>query len=81
MWLDEHEVDAYWPDAELVVEVDGREVHHTRLAFQKDRVRDRRLAGEGIRVARVTWLDLGDEASLAAELRAIRSARGSPAAA
>jgi very-short-patch-repair endonuclease len=76
-----HEVDAYWADAGLVVEFDGGEVHHTRRAFHEDRARDRRLAARGIRVARVTWLDLEDEAGLAAELRAIRAVRGSSAAA
>jgi very-short-patch-repair endonuclease len=76
-----HEVDAYWPDARLVVEFDGGEVHHTRRAFHEDRARDRRLAMQGIRVARVTWLDFEDEARLAAELRAIRTVPGSPAAA
>jgi len=81
LWLAGHEVDAYWPDAGVVVEIDGAGTHHTRKAFHEDRARDRRLAGHGIRVARVTWLDFDDEARLAAELRAIRSGRGSPAAA
>jgi very-short-patch-repair endonuclease len=76
-----YELDAYWPDANLAVEIDGARTHHTRRAFHDDRARDRRLATHGIRVARVTWLDFNDEASLAAELRAIRGARGSSAAA
>ena len=76
-----YEVDAYWPDARLAVEIDGARAHHTRRAFHEDRARDRRLAMQGIRVARVTWLDLEDEARLAAELRAIRTVPGSPAAA
>jgi very-short-patch-repair endonuclease len=81
VWVAGHEVDAYWPDTRLAVEFDGGEVHHTRRAFHEDRARDRRLAAEGIRVARVTWLDLEDEAGLAAELRAIRAVPGSSAAA
>jgi very-short-patch-repair endonuclease len=76
-----YELDAYWPDANLAVEIDGARTHHTRRAFHEDRARDRRLATQGIRVVRVTWLDLDDEASLAAELRAIRTAPGSSAAA
>ena len=32
-----YEVDAYWPDARLVVEIDGARVHHTRRAFHEDR--------------------------------------------
>jgi very-short-patch-repair endonuclease len=79
-----YELDAYWPDANLAVEVDGAETHHTRSAFQRDRARDRRLAMAGIRVVRVTWVDLEDGARLAAELRAIRAsaapAAGSPPA-
>jgi very-short-patch-repair endonuclease/predicted transcriptional regulator of viral defense system len=69
-----YEVDAYWPDASLAVEVDGAETHHTRRAFHEDRARDRRLAGYGIRVVRLTSRDLDDDVGLAAELRAIRAA-------
>jgi very-short-patch-repair endonuclease len=61
------------------VELDGGETHHTRKAFHEDRARDRRLAAHGIRVVRVTWRDLDDDARLAAELRAIRAA-AAPAA-
>jgi very-short-patch-repair endonuclease len=70
------EVDAYWADVDVAIEVDGAQVHHTRRAFHRDRARDRRLASRGTRVVRVTWWDLSDEASLAAELRAIRAAAG-----
>jgi very-short-patch-repair endonuclease len=79
-----YEVDAYWPDASIAVEIDGAETHHTRRAFHEDRARDRRLAAHGIRVVRVTWQDLDDAARLAGELRAIRvaaaPAAGSPPA-
>jgi very-short-patch-repair endonuclease len=75
LWIGDHEVDAYWPDADLVVEVDGGQSHHTRRAFQEDRSRDRHLATLGIQVARVTWADLDDDARLARELRAIRQGR------
>jgi very-short-patch-repair endonuclease len=79
LWLGEYEVDAYWDDVRVAVEVDGGDTHLTRRAFQEDRTRDRRLAGSGVRVIRVTWADLQDEARLAAELRAVRGA-GAPAA-
>jgi very-short-patch-repair endonuclease len=49
-----HEVDLYWPEARLVVELDGGAAHMTRRAFREDRRRDRRLAAEGIQVVRVT---------------------------
>jgi predicted transcriptional regulator of viral defense system len=81
-WVGGHEVDVYWEDVGVVVELDGHEVHATREAFQRDRKRDRALAADGIRVVRVTWLDLRDEPRLAAELKAVRAAsRGSSAAA
>jgi very-short-patch-repair endonuclease len=71
-----YELDFYWPDARLAIEVDGRAFHATRRAFQQDRERDRRLAAVGIRVARVTWRDLtGAARPLAAELEAIRRQR------
>jgi very-short-patch-repair endonuclease len=79
LWLGEYEVDAYWDDVRVAVEVDGRGAHLTRKAFQEDRTRDRRLAGRGIRVVRVTWDDLFAETRLAAELRAVRAA-AAPAA-
>jgi very-short-patch-repair endonuclease len=71
-----YELDFYWADAWLAVEVDGGAYHRTRRAFLEDRRRDRRLAAEGIQVARVPWRDLTEAAAdLAAELRAIREAR------
>ena len=79
-----HELDAYWEDASIAVEIDGAATHHTRRAFHADRARDRRLAALSIRVVRVTWRDLDDDTRLAAELRAIRvaaaPAAGSPPA-
>lgn len=70
-----HEVDLYWPDARLAVEVDSERAHGTTGAFHEDRHRDRIFAAEGIQVARVTWHDLDDDAALADELRRIRERR------
>ena len=50
-----YEVDCLWSAEGLVVELDGREMHATRWAFEEDRARDRRLAVAGYRVVRVTW--------------------------
>jgi very-short-patch-repair endonuclease len=84
VWLGEYEVDAYWDDVRVAVEIDGGETHLTWHAFQEDRTRDRRLAARGVRVVRVTWADLFDEPGLAAELRDVRAAAalaaGSPPA-
>jgi very-short-patch-repair endonuclease len=69
------EVDFMWPAQRLIVELDGREVHGTRRAFESDRRRDRALAVEGWRSARVTWRQLRDEApSVAADLRLLLTA-------
>jgi very-short-patch-repair endonuclease len=48
-------VDFLWPDARLIVEVDGWEDHGTRLAFESDRARDAWLTSQGYRVVRFTW--------------------------
>lgn len=64
-------VDCLWPDASLVVELDGRAVHDTREAFEADRGRDRLMLADGWRVMRITWAQLRDEEeALVADLRA-----------
>jgi very-short-patch-repair endonuclease len=64
------EVDFFWPDKALVIELDGAATHLTRKAFEEDRRRDRALAVKGIQVLRVTWRDLNAGADdLAAILR------------
>jgi very-short-patch-repair endonuclease/predicted transcriptional regulator of viral defense system len=65
-----HEVDAYWPDARLVVESDSWSFHRHRAAFERDRARDAAMQAEGYRVLRVTSRRLEDEPKpLASELR------------
>jgi hypothetical protein len=67
--------DCHWPDANLIVELDGGAVHHTRAAFESDRARDRKAVVSGHRVVRITWRQLHeDPAGLAAELRTLLSA-------
>jgi very-short-patch-repair endonuclease len=71
-WVAGHEVDAYWPDARLVVELDGRQTHDTPIAFERDRERDRALAVAGERVIRLTDRQLATGGTrLAADLRAL----------
>ena len=76
-FIEGYELDFYWPEARLAVEVDGAAVHHTRRAFHEDRRRDRNLAAHGIQSLRVPWLDLcGEAARVAADLHeAIRVRR------
>jgi uncharacterized protein DUF559 len=49
------EADFLWRRQGLIVEVDGRDVHTTRSAFESDRRRDQRLMALGHRVVRFTW--------------------------
>jgi hypothetical protein len=62
------EADFVWRAELLDVEVDGREVHATRRAFEHDRRRDQRLALLGWRVVRCTWRQVHDEPAAVAEL-------------
>lgn len=65
-----HEVDAVWPSAKLVVELDSWEFHGHRAAFERDRARDPKLLIAGYRTIRVTHRRLDREAAqLAAEIR------------
>lgn len=54
IWIEGYEADFLWPEAGLIVEVDGFAAHGTRAAFERDRVRDRRLALAGLQTMRVT---------------------------
>ena len=73
--IDGYEVDLYWPEAALVVELDGAAAHLTRRAFHEDRRRDRVLAAKRIQVLRVTDRDLRNPEALARELREVYAAR------
>ena len=64
------EPDFVWDDARVIVETDGREVHLTADAFERDRARDRMLQAHGWRVVRVTWRQARFEgAAVASDLR------------
>ena len=65
-------VDAYFPHARLVVEVDSFEWHKGRAQFEEDRRRDVALMLAGYRVIRVTQRRLIEEPDrVAFELRAL----------
>jgi very-short-patch-repair endonuclease len=55
------EVDFLWPEARLIVEVDGFAFHGHRAAFERDRQRDMTLRDRGFEVIRVTWRQLVDQ--------------------
>lgn len=50
-----YEVDAYWPSAGLVVELDGFEFHGSRRSFESDRRRDLALGALGIETMRLSY--------------------------
>lgn len=65
-----HEVDALWPAAKLLAELDSWEHHGHRTAFERDRARDPKLLIAGYRTVRVTHRRLDREAEqLAYEIR------------
>lgn len=54
-------VDAYWPAAGLVVELDGYEYHHDRDAFERDHAKLGRLRLAGYEVLPLTYLQVTEE--------------------
>lgn len=67
------EVDLLWPEHKLVVEVDGFAAHGHRQAFERDRRKQTDLVAAGLRVIRLTWMQLQREplAVIAALARAL----------
>lgn len=64
------EADCLWSSQRVIVELDGGEAHRTRVAFEMDKERDRRLQVAGWQVVHLTWRQLLDEpAALLADLR------------
>ena len=65
-----HEVDALWPGAKLIAELDSWEHHGHRSAFERDRARGPKLLIAGYRTVRITHRRLDREPDqLAAEIR------------
>jgi very-short-patch-repair endonuclease len=56
-----YEVDCFWPDAGLAIELDGAAYHGSWRSQQNDRRRDGDLASRGIHVLRITWDQLTRE--------------------
>ena len=53
-----HEVDAFWPQHRLAVQLDGFEFHRTRRDRERDAASDADLELVGQRVMRLTWDDV-----------------------
>lgn len=76
-------VDFWWPEARLVVELDGYRFHKDRRSFERDRVRDTKLQLAGCITIRVTQARIENERDeLRRDLtRALSAAPGGAAAA
>jgi hypothetical protein len=74
-----HELDVYWPDARLAVELDVYRTHGGTLAFERDRLRDEDLMLVDVLVDRVTGPRLDREADQVMKRIATLLARRSPA--
>ena len=67
-----YEIDCFWEEQRVAIELDGGAVHKTTKAFEDDRERDRILTAEGYTTSRVTWHHLHDTPTeLASDLRQI----------
>jgi predicted transcriptional regulator of viral defense system len=76
-----YEVDAYFEEARLIVELDSWGFHNDRDAFETDRLRDANALAAGVGTLRITWERLHAEAAgEAARLAAIIAARSRAAA-
>ena len=64
------ELDFFWQELRLNVEVDGIEWHSTRDRVNSDRERDARLTAAGVQILRFTWDQLQREAETIARLAA-----------
>lgn len=66
-WICDMEVDAYWREAQLVVEMDGWESHGSEAAFERDRERDGALQKADLAVMRITHRRLRNHREQVAE--------------
>jgi very-short-patch-repair endonuclease len=59
--VEEFEVDAYWPSARLVVELQSYAYHSDREAFERDHAKLARLKLAGYEVLALTWRQVTEE--------------------
>jgi very-short-patch-repair endonuclease len=59
--IEGYEVDLFWRDRNLIVEIDSWAFHSMRRSFEQDRRRDQRLTTAGWRVIRITDRQLTTE--------------------
>jgi hypothetical protein len=71
-----YEADVYYPEAKLIVELDGWRFHRTKKAFEDDRERDAYMLARGIATIRITRARLANApAKEAGRLRQIYDSR------
>jgi very-short-patch-repair endonuclease len=61
-----YELDLFWPDEGIAVEVDGRAHHSSRPRFEGDRRKDMWLRARGIEVIRLSWNQITREGTATA---------------
>ncbi len=54
IYIDGWEIDCYWPEQRLALELDGRPYHVVVRDLERDRLKDAKLLTVGIRVLRIT---------------------------
>jgi very-short-patch-repair endonuclease len=74
-WVNEFEVDFYWPDLGLVVETDGLRYHRTPAAQARDRLRDQAHTAAGLTQLRFTHEQVRYEPEYVARILAQTASR------
>lgn len=74
-WVNEFEVDFYWPDLGLVVETDGLRYHRTPGAQARDRLRDQAHTAAGLTQLRFTHEQVRYEPDYVAKILAQTASR------
>jgi len=71
------DVDCWYPDCDLIVELDGRRTHARLAGFEPDRRRDLVAATNGMQTVRITHKQVTDEPRfvIAAMTALLRNAR------
>ena len=57
-----YELDLFWPDEGVAIEIDGHAYHSSRSRFEGDRLKDNWLRARGIEVIRLTWRQITRDA-------------------
>jgi hypothetical protein len=61
LFVEGHELDAYWSDERFAVELDTYDYHGTPAAFEADRIRQEDLKLSGIEMTRITGVRMDRE--------------------